>query len=273
MKNCFKLIASIAMGCSFTMAGEYCAPTEDKCPVECCPEKEVTGFLSLDAYSHFISYGNDVWGDGGRSGDYGFNPAFGLNFQITDKLSANIGTWWDMNDKGTSPIGGQLQEVDVWGGLAYSFGIVELSTTYQQWYYGGGTEEILDIGIGFDVFLSPSITVHNRLDVGASGGDEGTVIVVGGEYGFDVGCVSFGIPVGVGLFATDDFHGAGAETGFGYASVGLTASVPLKFMDCTLGGSWAFNAGATYYHTDNDVTINNPEEDFVVTNFGIGLDF
>jgi len=262
----------ILVGASLATAGEY---VDQKAPIiEEAPEaKAVSGSLSLDGYSHFISYGTDVWGDGTDINEYAFNPAFELSFAITDELSAYIGTWWDVNDKGQSLIGGSLQEVDVWTGLALSKGIFSISATYQSWFYGGTTEEVLDIGLGLDVFLSPSLTVHQRLDPGASGGDEGTVIVLGAEYGFDIGAVSLAIPVGLGFFATDGYHGPGADDGFGYATVGLAASYPLAFLDTTLGGEWALNLGATYYYTDSDVTVNNPEENFVVTNFGLGLSF
>lgn len=274
MKKSILTLLPALVGASLATAGEYADP---KAPMVEVPPvadaKAVSGTLSFDAYSHFISYGGDVWGDGSNAGDFAFNPLIEFSFPITDSLSASVGTWWDVNDKGISPIGGQIQEIDVWGGLAYDAGFVEVSATYQQWHYASDTEEILDIGFGFDLPLSPSITVHQRLDEGASGGDTGTVVLVGVEQGFDVGPVSLAIPVGVAFFATDDFHGPGADTGFGFATGGLTASLPLPFMDSVLGGEWAFNAGVTYYHTENSVTVNNPESDFIVTNFGLGMSF
>ncbi|MDF1740388.1 MAG: hypothetical protein P1U86_14605 [Verrucomicrobiales bacterium] len=274
MKSTILPLLPFLIGASLATAGDYDpkGPIVDKSPPP-FEEKEIGVSLSFDAYSHFISYGADVWGDGSNAGNYGFNPSLEFSFPITDDLSLTLGTWWDVNDKGVSPIGGQLQEVDVWTGLAYDMGFVEVSTTYQQWIYGSQTEQILDFGFAFDLPLSPSVTVHNRLDAGASGGDTGTVVVVGAEHGFDLGPVSITLPVGVAFFATEGFHGVGGDTGFGYASGGINASVPMAFMDSALGGEWAFNAGVTYYHTDNSVTVNNPESDFIVTNFGVGVSF
>lgn len=261
---------TLLAGMSAATAGEMVEPTLPPAPE---PAKKISGSLAFDAYSHFISYGADVWDDGDEFGNFAFNPSLELTFDLGGGLSASLGTWWDVNDKGGDSFGGHLEEIDVWAGLSYTKGIYTVSATYQQWYYGDSTEEILDLGLAIDTFLSPSLTIHQRIDAGASGGDEGTIAVLGLEHGFEAGPVSFSVPLNVAYFITDDFHGPGADSGFGYASLGLGASVPLEFMSDSLGGDWAFNAGLTYYVTNDDVVIGDPEDSFLVTNFGISCDF
>ncbi|MFC7339094.1 hypothetical protein ACFQY0_18015 [Haloferula chungangensis] len=239
----------------------------------------VSGNLSLDLNSHFISYGFDVWGGGDSfGGDSTFNPALELNFAFTENFTAILGTWWDVNDNAGSPIGGDLQEVDVWAGGSYAFGDLSVTALYQAWMYGGDTEHILDISLAYDCFLSPSVTFHNRLDAGAAaagGSQDGTVIVPGIEYGFDLGPVSFAVPLNAGFFLDDGFHGFDAlgnvtDSGFGYVSIGLNASYAIPCDERF--GAWDIHGGVTYYNTQEDV-INNPSDSFFTWNVGIGCSF
>lgn len=274
-----KLAAFSALGgglCSSALAGTP-EPAPMMTPVE--EDSVVSGSLSFDYNSHFISYGFDVWGGGDSfGGDSTFNPSLELNWALTDNFTAILGTWWDVNGNATSSIGGDLQEVDVWAGGSYAFGDLSVTALYQAWIYGADTEHILDISLAYDCFLSPSITFHNRLDAGAAaagGSDDGLVIVPGIEYGFEVGSVSFAIPVTAGFFVDDQFHGftaAGTPTdsGYGYFSVGLNASVPLPIDEKF--GEWDLHGGITYYNTEDDV-MNNPSDSFFTWSVGIGCSF
>ncbi len=228
----------------------------------------VSGTLSFDLNTHFISYGADVWGGGSAWGDAIFNPSLELAFALPGDVTFLLGTWWDVNDNAASNIGDNIQEIDVWAGLSKSFGPVSATVLYQQWYYGGDTEQIIDLILGFDVPLSPSVTVHGRPDAGASGGEDGVVVVLGVEPGFDAGPVSFSVPVGV-AFMTDGFQAG--DSGFGYVSAGLQASVPLPIP--VEYGEWALNAGVTFYYTDDDVIPNNPDEAFLTGNVGVSVSF
>ncbi len=234
------------------------------------PEPGVSGTLDLSYNSHFISYGADVWGLGSNTFDDAlFNPSLELAFDIGDTgASFLLGTWWDVNDNAVSDIGRNIQEIDVWAGIAFDAGPVSVTLLYQQWYYAEDTEHIIDLILGFDAPLNPSLVIHGRPEEGASGGDTGIVFVPGIEPGFEAGSVSISFPVNVG-FATDGYHGG--DGGFAYVSAGIGASVPLGFMP--LGGDWALNAGATYYHTDSGVIPNNPDEDFVTVSAGISVSF
>jgi len=222
---------------------------------------ELTGSASIDYNSHFISYGFDVWGGGDSpSGTETLNPSVSLNYQINDKWSFNTGFWLDINDNtGTS----ETQETDTWIGLGYDAGFAAYSATLQSWQYASDTELILDLGVSFDTFLSPSITLHHRLDEGASGGFDGTFLVLGGEHSFDVNeCFSVTVPIAVG-FALDEFHTT--DDGYGFASIGLQGSYALT-------DSASFNFGVTYYDTDEDV-VGNADDSFLTYNAGLSYDF
>jgi hypothetical protein len=238
--------------------------------IEEVPEKFVSGTLSLDVNTHFISYGFDVWGAGGEWKDALFNPSLELNLALGGGFSWIIGTWWDVNDLAQSNIGGTIQEVDVWTGFGYSSGIFSATVLYQGWYYGGGTEHIVDGAIGFDTILNPSLLVHGRVgnDLGLK---DGVIVVLGVEEGFEAGPVTFSFPVSV-AFGTDQFHtgpgSSGGGGGYAYTSVGANLSVPLPFIP----GDWEVHAGVTYYNT-NPNYIPNPTDNFLTGNAGISLLF
>lgn len=220
----------------------------------------LSGSISVDANSHFISYGFDVWA-GGDNPDWTFNPTVSIDYAINENWTFSTGFWLDVNDNASSSF--ETVETDTWVGLAYSAGIWTISGTFQNWQYGGVSEEVFDLGISVDTFLSPSLTVHKRLDVGASGGYNGTFLVLGLEHGFDVSeCFSVTVPFSLG-YAVDEFHTT--ESGYGFASLGLQ-------------GSWAFsekasfNFGVTYYDTDSDVT-GNADNNFFTYNAGLSYSF
>jgi hypothetical protein len=278
-------LATPLLALAFT-SGVVRAGTEtDTKPAPPPPAKEdaLTGVLNLDLNTHFISYGNDAWKDGSSMSDLGFNPSLEFSLALPQNFVATLGTWWDVNDKGTSPIGGKIQEIDVWGGLAYTFHDFTVKTTYQAWNYGSSTEDILDIGLSYKCFLSPSLTIHNRLNAGSAAGsftsagvfdpgDEGTVLVGALSWGFDAGPVSIAFPLNVAYFCSGDYHAVGADSGFGYGSLGATASVPISFIDPTYG-KWSLHGGLTYYVTSRDVIPNNPKGDFLTANLGISVAF
>ncbi len=227
----------------------------------------VSGSLNLDVNTHFISYGLDVWAAGAAWDDALFNPSFELNIALGGGFTFIIGTWWDVNDNAVSSIGGRgIQEVDVYGGLGYTVGLVSFTALYQEWMYGGGSERIVDFIVAVDTFLNPSLTIHGRVDGDDLGLEEGIVGVVGIEEGFDAGPVSISFPAAV-AFATDNYHGG--DGGFAYASLGVNASVPLTF----LPGDWSLHAGVTGYYTNDEVIPSNPDETFITGNAGLTLAF
>lgn len=228
------------------------------------PEEDpfVTGTLSFVVDTHFISYGLDVWGAGNEWNDPLFHPSLELSFNLGGGLSAIIGTWWDVNDNAVSSIGGKVQEVDVWAGLSYTAGDFTYTLLYQEWMYASDSERIVDLKIAYDHFLAPYLLIHARVDNGF-GLEDGVVGVIGVGPSIEAGPVTIGFPVSV-AFATDEFHGG--DAGFAYASVGVTASIPL-FEHVSL------SLGVTGYYTDDDVIPSNPDDAFITGTAGIVISF
>ncbi|MCW1883840.1 hypothetical protein OKA04_03815 [Luteolibacter flavescens] len=267
------LIASL-LGTAASMAGD--AQTTTTTITTPAPESKFSGTLNLDLNSHFISYGNDVWADGNSWDGGTFNPSLELTWALPGNFSAILGTWWDVNGKpaGTDPVGGNLQEVDVWGGLGYKIGDLSITALYQAWLYGEETEEIIDLKFAYDCFLSPSILIHNRIDAGFAGvlgGNEGTIVVAGISHSIEAGPVTFSFPLNVAYFFEDDFHPASTDDGLGYGSFGVTATYALDFLGEDYG-KWNLHGGVTYYVTDDDV-IGNPDDEFLTGTIGIGCAF
>lgn len=263
-------ILTLALATGIASAGTT-EPTSTMAPAPV--DDVVSGVLKLDFNTHFISYGFDVWGDGASMSDPTFNPMIELAFALPADFTFTLGAWGDVNSKIDSAIGGRVQEVDVWTGLSYTYDKFTVSATYQAWMYGSSTEDILDIKFAYDTFLAPSLTIHNRLDAGASGGQTGTVAVLGLSHGFDLGPVAFSVPLGVAYFFADDYHPASTEDGFGFVSLGLGASLPLTPYIGEAFGDWTLNGGLTYYFTDDEVVANADEDNFLTANLGLALSF
>ncbi|MFP6865703.1 MAG: hypothetical protein VCA35_07150 [Roseibacillus sp.] len=156
-----------------------------------------------------------------------------------------------------------VAETDTWIGVAYDAGLVTGSVTLQNWQYAGASEEILDFGLSADTFLSPSLTFHKRLSVGASGGLNGWFAVFNAAHSIDVTeQISVTIPAQIG-FALSDFHKDATETGYGFANIGVSVSYALT-------ESVSVNANVKYWNTDGGVTGNVDNEFFT---YGVGASF
>lgn len=236
-------------------------------------EDVISGVLKLDFNTHFISYGWDVWADGASMSDPTFNPMLELSFALPADLTLTLGAWGDVNSKGTSPIGGRIQEVDVWTGLSYTYEKFTVGATYQAWMYGSSTEDILDIKFAYDTLLSPSLTIHNRLDAGASGGNTGTILALGLSHGLDAGPLSISFPFTLAYFLEDDFHPGSTDSGFGFASIGVAATLPLTPYIGEAYGDWSLNSSLIYYFTDDDVVGNPDEDNFLTAGIGLSVNF
>ncbi|MES2657493.1 MAG: hypothetical protein V4689_02685 [Verrucomicrobiota bacterium] len=239
-------------------------------------EDVVSGVLSLSVNSHFISYGNDVWKDGSSMSDPGFNPSLEYTIQLpADGFSLILGTWWDVNSKAAAPsIGGDIQEIDVWAGLGYTVDKFSITTTYQAWNYAQGTEQILDVKLGYACFLSPSLMFHNRIDEGNSGGADGTIVVLGLSHSIEAGPVTISFPVNFAAILGDNYYDAtaGSDSGYAYTSIAAQASYGLEFMGDTYG-KWSLVGGLTQYWTNGSVIPGNPTNQFLTYNVGLTANF
>lgn len=225
-------------------------------------EDWISGSLNLSANTHFISYGADVWGAGTDLGDILFNPSAELAFDLGNGVTATLGSWWDVNDNAETSIGGDIiQEVDVWTGIGFALGDVDVSLTYQEWMYANQSERIIDAGFGFPGALSPSLTIHGRVD--GEDLETGIVAVAGITPEYDFGGQTVSFPLNI-AGNTDEFHGG--DSGFTYASAGASTSFDM-------GKDTTFDVGATYYLTDEDTVPNNEDDSFLTLTAGVGFSF
>ena len=265
-------LIALALVTGTAFAGEEVKPA----PMAPAPvEDVVSGVLSLNVNSHFISYGNDVWKDGSSMSDPGFNPSLEYTFKLpAEGCSLILGTWWDVNSKGAPSIGGDIQEIDVWAGFGYSIDKFSITTTYQAWNYAKQTEQILDVKLAYDTFLSPYLLFHNRLDINTAntGGSDGSVVVLGLSHSIEAGPVSISFPVNFATMLGENYYAAGADSGYAYTSIGIQASYPLAFMGEAYG-DWTLNGGFTQYWTNGTVIPGNPTNNFLTYNVGVSAAF
>ncbi len=256
-------VASVAMIASpAVMAGT----TSAKNPAPPAPVKEepfVTSNLSVMYETHFISYGQDVWGGGSSWNDALVHPSVELDFNLGGGWQAYVNTWWDVNDLGETTIGSNIQEVDVNAGFYYTMDKWKFQLGYGAWMYGEQTEHIIDGKVSYnDGLINPFLMLHGRVADEISF-DTGLVTQVGIAPATTLGPVSFAFPITIS-FDTDNFHGG--DAGFAYVSAGISASIPItKHISATIAG--------TYYHTEDSVIPGNPDSDFVLGTAGIVVTF
>jgi len=241
----------------------WAGTAEKATAAEPAAKPSITGNLSLNLDSHFVSFGNDTWGGGAGFKHLLFHPSLELNKQVTNDFKLILGTWWDVNDRDVSSIGNRVQEVDVWLGGSYTTGILTTTALYQHWMYLNKNEQAAELKFAVDTFLKPSLLIHERF---ATGYKEGTVVVLSAAYDFKAGPVSFSVPASV-EYETKGYHG-GTKAGIGYGSLGLTGSVPVDFVskDAT------FSVGITGYTTNKDC-ITDAKKSFLTYTTGVSIPF
>jgi hypothetical protein len=247
--------------------------------------KETAFSLSMgtDFTSHFISYGVDVWGGGSQASPFGDRRTeFGyatVGMAFTDAFSGFINVWGDINDNGGQPLGGNIQEIDLNVGLAYTWNKFSFSIAHGCWNYAQDTEHIIDFTVGYgdaDMMakgfsLNPSFTVHGRYN-GNGAQDTGAAFVPGIKPSYTLLSdskfpLTLSLPTSVAFF-TDNFQGG--SSGYGYFSCGPAVSVGMGFIPPKYG-VWSVSASVIYYNTPSDSIPTNPKEDFIVTTLSVGV--
>lgn len=252
----------LALAASSARAG-----TPAETPAAPPPEPPLlSGTLSLLMDSHFVSYGQDIWGAGQSWEDPLFHPSLVLNFNVTSSLTFFVGSWLDINDnnESTSTLGNRVQEIDVWAGVSYTVDKLKFTLMNQYWNYGSNTEKIIDFRIDYLGGLNPYLLLHGRFDRGAAVNfGEGLVVQAGINPSTKLGPVTLSAPLALS-YDTYDFHGG--QAGFGFASLGLGATLPIsKHVSLT--------ASVDYFYTNDEVIVTNPDEGFVRGRAGVVITF
>lgn len=241
------------------------AGTAAKAPAPVTPAPEepfVTGNVTVLAETHFISYGQDVWGEGSSWKDCLVHPSIELDFNLGSGWQFYLNTWADINDLGVTTIGHNVQEIDLNAGFYYTMGKWKFQLGYGAWNYGSQTEHIVDAKVSYTNVLNPFVMIHGRV-ADEIPFDTGVVGQIGIAPGTTLGPVALSFPVTVS-FDTDNFHGG--DAGFAYVSAGVAATLPLtKHVSAVLS--------ATYYHTNDSVIPVNTDSNFVLGSAGITVAF
>lgn len=240
----------------------------------------------VDFMSHFISYGADVWGGGTDSYPFANESTIfawaQLNAAVSDEFTIYFNTWGDFNDNSDGDLGGNIQEIDLTLGATYTLDKFTFGAAFGCWNYASDEELIVDLSVAYNdaelwgdkgFALNPSFLAHLRVN-GNGGQEEAEAFVLGiaPTYTFEPSAdypITLGFPVNVAFF-TDEFQGG--DSGYGYFSAGVTATVPLAFIPEKFG-NWTASVGGKYYNTPDDAVPNNPDEDFFVTNVSVGMSF
>jgi hypothetical protein len=246
--------------------------------------------FGLDAQSHFISYGADVWGGGGKASPIltdssTVNAYETVTLAIADNLSVFVNVWSDINNNGPESLGGDVQEIDLNTGVTYTMDKFSFTLAHGFWNYAGDTEKILDFTVAYadgdmisksgDWSLNPSVVVHYRYD-GNNGQDTGLAVVPGIRPAWTFSKdskypVTVAVPVNVGIFS-NNFQGG--DSGYGFFSAGGVVSIPLTFInESGKYGTWSLSGGLTYWNTPDKAIPGNPEENFITSFVSLGLSF
>ena len=262
-----KLAALAVIGAALPLSAVHAGTVAEKNPVVApAPEDPfVTGNLTINYETHFISYGQDVWAIGDSWSKALVHPSLELDFNIAKNLQFYVNTWWDVNDLGETNIGKNIQEIDVNVGFYYTWDKLKFQLGYGAWNYASQTESVLEGRVTYnDGFWSPFVAVHGRVDIGSNiGFDNGVVAQVGFAPSKTWGPVTLALPVTVS-FDSDNYHGG--DAGFAYVSAGLAATYAIN-------KHLALNLGVTYYHTNDTVIPGNPDSDFVTGLAGFSINF
>lgn len=240
-------------------------------------ESALSGWVSLDANSHFMSYGANVWGKDTKDiGDHTlFNPSAGLDYSLGDIGTLYVGMWMDINDladgdiKNFGGFGSDVQELDLWIGFTHSIDKLTIDWCLQSWLYAGENEGIFDVTFSYDTMFAPYFKIHNRFETVGDGQQKGQMYEIGGTlYEGEYEGLAYGFGIGVG-FSFEDYHSGNGADGYTYSFLGANAGYVIYSNDSI---EVDLHGGLTYYNTNKNAT-GNADEGYLTANFGVGFSF
>ncbi|HSF05296.1 MAG TPA: hypothetical protein VLG10_05840 [Methylomirabilota bacterium] len=236
--------------------------------------------------------------------DYIVQPYGEVTFKLLEGegaftgLGFTLGLWNSLHG-GPTGTGGANQDPRIWYEAdfyakvtATLFEDLTAAMIYTAYMSPNGrftTVEELAFGFGYNdskllgpFALNPSVLIAFELDGQADGGlDEGVYLQIGLTPGYTFNekgtyPLTVSLPVVLGLSLSDYYErvGVGGEDDtFGFLSIGLGASVPLKFVPASYG-AWSAKASLTYITLgDNLKAANNRESSEVIGTFGLAMTY
>lgn len=258
------------------------------------PNNALSAQLNLD-YTTAYFYHGIIQEDTG----FIIQPAAKLTVNLYEeddiKVDAFVGTWNSIHGQKT---GSQTQgdfteywyESDLLGGVAFTTGKFSLAAQYVVLTSPNDAYETvqeLDFTLAYDdsealgsYALHPYALLAFEVGADASDGansDTGTYLELGiaPGFSFDAGetPVSISFPASVGLSLNDYYQdAAGDDDLFGFAQVGVKASIPLPVS--VRYGKWTLNAGVSaLFLGDNTSDLNAGQGEQIVGTIGLQLNF
>jgi hypothetical protein len=272
-------LAAAAIG-SQAFAGTPAKAPASKPVKETITESCITGDIGFDVTSAYFFHGI-------RQEDSGFiiQPYTNLYFKVYEgsgvlnSLSLNIGTWSSFHsNRGRAGSTNNWYEFDFLAGITatlaerWTLGINYISYQSPGDYFGSSTA--LGVRLGYDdkdmlgaLSLQPYVYVEFEMDQKSGNGtDEGIYYEIGVQPSHSWGNLTVGLPIKAG-FGSNDYYAN--DEGYGFFSVGLSATYALTFVPECLG-DWSLNGNVTYMNIgDGAALANNGDSDEVI--FGGGL--
>ena len=291
---------------------EAASGKESKAVVEEAKKSYISGDLGVTFVSSYYSRGilQGPQGKAGFDAqpylDLYFQLYAGTGF--LNKITLNLGLWSNLASDTKPSLGGTVTrglsswtEFDWMPGISFVFAKnFTLTVSYFEFDYpaqGGSPQRSINTSISYDDTdllgmwaLHPHFTYLQELTGNANGGHVGlgvgpvingvnTGTTQKGQY-YELGIApaftfmksskyapTLTLPVTAG-FGSSGFYG----TGFGYASAGLTVSVPLAFIPSGFG-AWTANFGGTYYYLGTNTARANGQFSNSGVNHDAGVGF
>jgi hypothetical protein len=291
------LIKNLTLGAlaGILLPASLYAGTESKAVVETTTKSAITGDLGVNFVSEYISRGAMQENQGVIAQPYAdlyFALYEGDGF--VNKVTLNLGLWSSLHSKHTGE--GAVSDTTksstpAWYEFDYTPGVsvtFAKNYTFTASYFefdspndAFNASRNINLNLAYsDTDLLGAFALHPHVaylreinGIAATGpvGGRGSYYEVGVAPGLPAfGPVTITFPV-TGGFGSNDFYAENKT--FGYISGGVNASVALSCIP-TQYGTWAFNAGATYYYlADQNADYSNVDNNRVVFGGGLGATF
>lgn len=207
------------------------------------------------------------------------------------KITPYVGIWNSWHDEKTGADGSHNEswyESDIFGGVDVAMGDFTLGVIYTHYTYpSGALEDIGEIGFklawndaavtkekgGLPFQFSPYVAAY--FETADDSGTEDSYLEIGIGPSFTVNDGwTIGIPVVLGMSLEDYyFDDDGDEEFLGYASIGVTLTIPLSVP--ARYGSWNLIGGVSYLQllADSLETINNDDDNEIIGKLGIAFSY
>ena len=205
-------------------------------PVAMAEESELGFEVTADFYSKYIWRGMNL------DDDYAFQPGFSATYG-----SFTTGIWGNLE---MTDINGQSGEFTEWDfyidyttdipgieGVSFSAGVIQ----YHFPSVVGDTKEVY-WGFGFDLPLSPSVTVYHDIDV-----IDGTYVSVGAGHSIEELTSVCGVPVGLELGVSYGWGDSDYNKGYWSVDESKSNDIVLSLaLPMDLGNGWSFMPSFNY---------------------------